>query len=396
MMDALLRWRSEFPILTDTTYMISNSLGAMPRAVYDSLQEYAETWARRGVRAWGEGWWEMPVDLGDSIASLIGAEVGQISMHPNVTIAENVILSCFDFRGPRNKVVTTDMNFPSVLYLYQQQLPPEARLEIVHSDDGISIDLEKLLNAIDETTLLVPISHVLFKSAYVQDVAAIVTHAHQMGAMVILDAYQSVGIMPVDVKALDVDILVGGVLKWLCGGPGGAFLYVRPDLAARLAPRFTGWVAHPQSFAFDPGPMQYRDDAFRFLNGTPAIPALFAARPGLEIMNQLDLAAVRAKSLHQTERLIALADERGYGVTVARAAKHRGGTVAFDVPHAYEVSRALNAREILVDFRPGAGIRVSPHFYTLDEECDQVIEEIDDILTTGVWRDFSTSRDYVT
>ena len=233
MNDPFLQWREEFPILHRTTYLISNSLGAMPRAVYDSLHAYAEAWATRGVRAWSEGWWEMPVTVGNLVARLIGAEAGTVTMHPNVTTAQAVALSCLDFAPPRNKVVTTDMNFPSILYLYRRMLPPEARLEIVPTGDGITIELEELLAAIDETTRLVSISHVLFKSGFRHDAPAIVERAHAVGAHVVLDAFQSVGVMPVDVRALGVDVLVGGVLKWLCGGPGGAFLYVRPDLARR-------------------------------------------------------------------------------------------------------------------------------------------------------------------
>ena len=235
-MDELLSCRPQFPILEHTVYMISNSLGAMPRGVYDRMREYAETWATRGVRAWADGWWEMPVEVGNLIGEIIGAAPGEVTMHQNVTIAEAIVTSCFDFEPPRNRIVYTDMNFPSVMYFHEAQKSRGAEIVMVESEDGISVPTEKVIAAIDERTLLVPISHVLFRSAYVQDARAIIEHAHQMGAYVILDVFQSAGIVPFDIKKLDADFAVGGVLKWLCGGPGGAFLYVRPDLTQKLEP----------------------------------------------------------------------------------------------------------------------------------------------------------------
>ena len=283
-MDELLRWRSEFPILEHTTYMISNSLGAMPRGVYDRMKEYADAWATRGVRAWEEGWWEMAVSVGDHVGALIGAAPGDISLHQNVTLTQAVIASCFDFRGPRNKVVMVDLEFPSILYFYQEQAAAAAgaRVEIVKSEDGIRVPFERLLAAIDERTLLVPISYVLFRSSCIVDARAIVERAHRVGAAVILDLFQAAGTVPLDVRALETDFAVGGVLKWLCGGPGVAYLYVRPDLRVQLRPTLTGWLAHQRPFDFEVGPIDRRTDSFRFLNGTPHIPALYACQPGLE------------------------------------------------------------------------------------------------------------------
>ncbi len=395
MTDPLLRWREEFPILSHTVYMISNSLGAMPRGVYDKMREYAETWATRGVRAWAEGWWELPVTVGNQIARIIGADPGTVSMHQNVTLASAIILSCLDFQGRRNKVVMTAMDFPSVLYLHQKFLPPQARLVVVPSEDGMGIPTEKLLEAIDEETRLVATSHVLFKTAYIQDVQAIVARAHEVGALVAIDGYQAVGTLPVDVKALGVDFYVGGCVKWLCGGAGGGYLYVRPDLAAQLEPRLTGWMAHPRAFAFETE-MAYRTDGFRFLNGTPSVPALYAVQPGLAIIAQVGVEAIRAKSVRQTARLIELAQERGFGINASADPKRRGGTVAIDVPYGYEVSRELIRREFLVDYRPQAGIRISPHFYSSDEEIELTIREIDDILRTKAYERHIGDRSYVT
>ena len=384
-MDELLKWREEFPILARTTYMISNSLGAMPRGVYDRLHEYADAWATRGVRAWEEGWWEMAVTVGDRIGALIGADPGDISLHQNVTIVQAIIASCFDFRGPRNKVVLVDMEFPSILYFYQEQQRYGARIEIIKSEDGIRIPLEKLLAAIDEQTLLVPISYVLFRSACILDARAIIERAHRVGAHVVLDVFQAAGTVPLNLRELRADFAVGGVLKWLCGGPGVGYLYVRPDLRAKFNPALTGWLAHQRPFEFEVGPIDRREDAFRYLNGTPHIPALYACQPGLEIIGQIGVERIRAKSLRQTQQLIEGALGRGWRVHTPMDPSERAGTVSVDCPHACEVTRELLARDILVDYRPQAGIRLSPHFYNRDAEIGFALAQIDEILATRAW-----------
>lgn len=385
-MGDLLKWREEFPILGRTTYLISNSLGAMPRGVYDKMREYAETWATRGVRAWEENWWDLASAVGDKIGAFVGAAPGSISLHQNVTTTQAVISSCFDFAAPRNKVVLVDLEFPSILYFYNEQRARGARVEIVKSEDGIRIPLEKLLAAIDERTLLVPISLVLFRSATILDARAIIERAHRVGAHVILDVFQATGTVPVDVTALGTDFAVGGVLKWLCGGPGVAYLYVRPDLRARLQPAFTGWFAHKRPFEFEVGPLDRRDDAFRFLNGTTQIPALYACQPGLEIIGEVGVERIREKSIRQTTRLIEGAQARGWRVNTPMDPAERAGTVSVECPHAPEVMRELLARDILVDYRPKAGIRFSPHFYNRDEEIDFALDQIGNILATQAWQ----------
>ena len=396
MTDALLRFRSEFPILESTTYLVSNSLGAMPRTVPARLAEYAEQWATRGVRAWAQGWWSMPVSVGDEIAPLIGAHPGEVAMVPTVTMAQAQILSALDYDGGRDTIVMTELDFPSVRYVYDQLATRlGARIVVVPSDDGVGIDEARLMAAIDERTRLVAVSHVMFRSAYVLDVARVCAHAHRMGALVSLDAYHSVGVLRVDVRAIGADFLTGGVLKWLCGGPGGCFLWVRPDVGATLAPTLTGWQAHRHPFAFEPA-MSYADDAWRWLGGTPAIPALFAATAGPQLLREAGMDAVRAKSLRQTSALIALADARGFAITAPRAADRRGGTVAFDVPHAREVAQALLARDVIVDYRPGAGIRVAPHFYTSDDELDAAVQAIDEILAKQQWKKYVHDKPVVT
>ncbi len=384
-MDELLKWRDEFPILDRTTYMISNSLGAMPRGVYQEMRAYADSWAERGVRAWEEGWWEMAVGVGDKIAPLIGAGPGEISLHQNVTLTQAVISSCFDFRGPRNKIVMVELEFPSIQYFYHEQRRHGARVELVPTPDQIRIDVDKLLSAIDETTLLVPISQVLFRSSFIVDTRAIIERAHRVGAHVILDAFQATGTIPLDVRSLGVDFTVGGVLKWLCGGPGVAYLYVREDLRAKLRPSLTGWIAHRRPFAFETGAIDAREDSFRYLNGTPHIPALYACRPGLDILNKVGIAAIREKSIRMTTRLIEGAKSHGWCVNTPENPAERAGTVSIECPHAFEVCRELLAREILVDYRPKAGVRASPHFYNREEECDFTLAQIEEILNTGAW-----------
>lgn len=385
-MDQLLEWRKEFPILESTVYMISHSLGAMPRGVYDRLQEYADMWATRGIRAWAEGWWEMPITVGDKIGKIIGADPGEVVMHQNVSICQSLIFSCFDFNPPRNKIVYEALNFPSVMYVYEaQSRDGRARVQMIESQDGVTVPLDKMLEAIDEETLLVPISHVIFKSSYMQDAKAIIERAHEVGAYVILDVYQSAGTVPFNVKDLDVDFVVGGSVKWLCGGPGAGYLYVRPDLRERLEPRTTGWQAHQEPFAFEVGPIKYADSAFRFLHGSPHIPCLYAASSGYDIINEIGVERIREKNIRQTNRLINLAIEHGWRVPTPRNPEERGGVVIIDVPHAAAVTKELIRREILVDYRPNAGIRVAPHFYTKDEEIDITIDAIKQILETRAY-----------
>ena len=383
-MDPLLAWRPEFPILAHTTYMISHSLGAMPNRARARMIEYADTWAERGIRAWEEGWWEMPVTVGNLIGRIIGAGEGEVVMHQNVSVCQSIVTSCFDWRAKRFKLVTDSLNFPSNNYIYHSLEAAGARVATAQSSDGMTLPVERILELIDEQTALVSVSHVAFRSSYVQDLAAITERAHKVGAMVVADLYQSAGAVPVNVRELGVDFATGGSVKWLCGGPGAGYLYVREDLRDKLRPAATGWVAHEEPFAFAAGPIQYAHDAFRFLNGTPNVPAMYAARSGYEIINEIGVPAIREKSVRQTTRLIALADEAGFRVNTCRDPKLRGGVVVVDAPNGYAVTKELARREILVDYRPQAGIRIAPHFYTTDEELDHTMSEIRSIVGTGV------------
>jgi kynureninase len=364
----------------------------MPRTVPEKLAEYARDWGDLGVKAWNRGWWEMPVNVGNEIAPLINAGEGEIVMLPNVTIAQTAVLSAMDFTKQRDTVVMTELDFPSVRYAVSEMAQRlGARVVVVRSDDGMTIDRDRLLAAIDERTRLVAVSHVLFRSAFMMDADAICARAREVGALVSLDSFHAVGIVPVDVKRSKPDFLTGGVLKWLCGGPGACFLYVSAAVRDQLKPALTGWQAHSRPFAFEDS-MEYTTGAFRWLNGTPVIPALYAAAEGPKILRRATVAAIREKSTRLTTRLIELADARGYNVNAPRNPAQRGGTVAIDVPHGYEVTQHLLSRNILVDYRVGAGIRIAPHFFTREDELDEAVSEIDKALESGSWQRFSEKK----
>jgi kynureninase len=372
----LLAYRSEFPILEHTTYLASHTLGPMPRQAADRLAEFSRMWAERGIRAWAEGWWRTPVEVGDQVGRIVGAPAGTTVMCQNVAIGEAIALSCFHPVDPaKNRVVYERGNFPSVRYLYQAQ--PD--LEVVVCEDD-----EEIVERIDERTLLVPISHVLFKDSVIQDVEPIVRRAHEVGAHVILDCYQSAGIVPVDLTALGVDFAVGGSVKWLCGGPANGWLYVRPDLAETLEPTYIGWQAHARPFAFEEE-LERASGASRFLTGTPNPAAHMAGTAGYDLIEEIGVGRIRDNSLRQTELLIELADAAGFGVHSTRDRSRRGGAVIVDVPEAAAVYAELEERAILGDFRPGAGIRIGPHFFTSDEEIHFAIAQVVEILETGAY-----------
>jgi kynureninase len=369
----LLGYREQFPILAETTYLINHSLGAMPAAAEERLAQYARDWKTRGVRAWDEGWWELPVTVGDQIARLIGAPPGSVSMHQNVTIAEAVVLSCFAFEGERRRIVYEEGNFPSVRYLYQAARGAEVM--VAPDDEGV-------VGAIDERTLLAPVTHVLFKTGRIQDVEAIVARAQEVGALVVLDAYQSVGTAPLDVTALGVDFAVGGSVKWLCGGPGAAWLYVRPELAETLEPALTGWQAHARPFAFEPE-QDYAQGAWRFLTGTPNVPALYAATAGYDVVEEIGVERIRERSVEQTALLIELLEGAGFEPGSPREPERRGGTVVVKVPEFEAVNRELAERGIIVDCRPETGLRLGPHFYNTDDELRFAVEQIAELSRRG-------------
>lgn len=382
-MDPLLAWRTEFPFVERVAHLISHSLGAMPRRARARVAEYLDAWDERNIHAWSDGWWTLPLETGNVLADILCAPHGSVTMHANATLAEAVVLSAIDFSGERNRLVCTELDFPSMLYLYEGLGDRGARVVRVPSADGLTIDPARIVGAIDERTAVVAISGVLFKTAALVDVAPVIERAHAVGVPVLLDAYQWIGAVPIDVTALEVDYLVGGSVKYLCGGPGAGFLYVRPDRLAGMKPRLTGWVAHAAPFAFDPGPMRYRDDGLRLLSGTPHVLCLYAARAGYEIVRAIGVEAIRARSVRLTSRIVECALAEGWTLHSPREAARRGGSVTIGVPDGEAVQRELDRRGVLCDYRPGAGVRMGPHFYTSDQDVERALGEMKDIVDRG-------------
>ena len=373
------RWRREFPILDTCTYLVSHSLGAMPRKAAEYLQQFADTWGSRGVRAWHEGWWEIGRDTGNLLAPVLGVAPDSISMHQNVTVAQSIIASCFSYEGARRRIVMTELEFPSNHYLFEGFRRYGAEIVYVPAPDPIRIDLQRFLDAIDERTLLVPLSMVLFKSAAITDVRAVIEKAQGVGAHVILDVYQAAGTVPMALADWNADFAVGGSVKWLCGGPGAGYLYVRPDLAERLRPSVVGWAAHEAPFAFATGPIRYAGNPERFQSGTPNVPSLYSARAGYEIVASIGVDAIRQRSLALTRRIIDAAARAGYRLNTPLDDRERGGSVIIDVPDAAAAADALIQRGVIVDYRPGAGIRMAPHFYNTDAEIDRAMATLAEI-----------------
>lgn len=384
------RWRPRFPILESCTYLVTHSLGAMPVGVHDKLRAYAEQWATRGVRAWAEGWWDSPVRIGDLLGRIFNAPPGTVAMHQNVSVIQSIVASALEFTPERNRVVYTDMNFPTNMYVWEGQRERGAQIVCVKSPDGIGVPTEALLEAIDERTRVVPISHVLYQSSYQQDAAAICARAREVGALVLLDSYQATGTVPIDVQALGVDMLCGGSVKWLCGGPGAGYLYVRPGLLERLEPRITGWAAHAAPFAFERGPQRYASNAMRLLNGSPAVPALMAASAGYEVVLEVGVDAIRRHSVRLTEGLRQDLLARGFELPGPADPARRGGSLTVRLrpdEHGPAFVAALERRGILVDHRPDAGLRVSPHFYTRADELREFAEVLSELREKRAWTD---------
>lgn len=384
MHDDLLSWRHEFPILERTVYLINNSLGAMPRGVRAELDRFAAAWEERGVRAWHEGWWEMAVETGDQLAPILGVAAGEIAMHQNVSLATAVFLSAIDYPEERNRIVSTELDFPTLGYLLEGERRKGAELVRVPSPDGIGVETEALVGAIDERTRLVVVSHVLFRSAYVIDVAAVARHCREVGALLLLDVYQSAGTVPIRLADWRVDAAVGGSVKFLCGGPGAAYLWVDPELLPTLEPTVTGWQADREPFAFRPGPIERPDSAWRLLTGTPNIPALHACRPGHRIVAEVGVERIRERSKVLTRELVdgisrPEMHELGFALRSPHDAERRGGAVTVWHQRAGEIGDALLERDIVCDVRAGSGIRLAPHFYNTIDECRTALAALGEI-----------------
>ena len=371
--DDLLAWRDEYPVLARKTYLVNNSLGAMRASVRTSLAAFADAWDTDGVVAWGD-WLPFMRSVADRVGRIIGAPPGTTVMGQNVASLLGAVASCFDFTGPRNGVVTTAMDWPGSHYLWGGLERHGARLTVVPSEDGVGVDGERVCAAIDETTLVVSVSQVFFKSSYVLDVAPIVARAHEVGAVVVLDSYQAAGIVPFSVTDLGVDFCVGGSVKYLCGGPGNGWLYVRPDLAETLRPVQVGWFGHARPFGFEWDAIEYAPGVARFTGGTPGVPAAYAAVPGYDAVLEVGVGRIRERSVSLTQPLLEGALERGFTVRSPQDPARRGGHVTIDPGDSERVHDELIARGFVVDHRPGVGIRVGPHFYNSAEECAAILD----------------------
>ncbi len=387
--EKLLAARAEFPSLESCTHLISHSLGAMPKAARTYANQFLDEWENDSITAWGK-WLPAVRSLADVVSGVLGVESGSTLILPNVSTIQAAVASCFTFDGAqkgrfagRNKIVYDELNFSTVHYVWREQERRGAKVVVVPSTDGIHAPIDALLDAIDEKTLLVPISHVLFRSSGVYDVARVVEKAKKVGALVLLDCYQSAGTVPLDLGKLGIDMACGGSVKWVCGGPGAAYLYIRKDLLPELTPMSAGWFAHAEPFAFDMGPMRWAEDVWKLIGGTMAIPAIYTARAGWETVVRLGVDNIRKKSLRQTRMLREELLKRDFTVNTPDIDAQRGGTICFDFEGAEAVSRELNARRFFHDFRPRAGIRVSPHFYTTDEELRSFLAALDEVRKNG-------------
>lgn len=369
-------WRQRFPTLERCTYLINNSLGAMPGTVPQSLTEFAGLWEAKGVEAWTEDWLPELRRVASLLEGLMTAPSGSVVVHQNVATLTSMVLSALDFSGDRSKVVLADVEWPNHGYLLSGHTALGADVTVVPTD-GIRLDLDRFLAEIDERTLYVPISHVLFRSSAIVDVAAVAARCREVGAYCLVDGYHAMGHLPVDVGAIGCDFYVGGSVKWLCGGPGVGYLYVRPDLHAKLKPREVGWLGHARPFGFD-ADWDAAEGAMGWLGGTPSMPALYSAREGYKIVTEVTPARIRATSRRLTARLVEGALERGHTLRTPSEPEQRAGAVTIDLGDETEkFSRRLIERGIIVDYRPNAGIRVGAHFFNTVEECERLVAALD-------------------
>ncbi len=376
------RRRGEFPTLASGIHLLSHSLGPVPRATRESMLAYYEAWEHHTSQdAWDTSRWEMSAAVGDRLAKIVGGKPGSVQIQPNASIGLSTVASCFDFQtSQRNKIVTSALDFPSMQYIWDAQARVGAKIEVVHSDDGITLATEDIVNAIDDATALVALSHVSFRSSNRIDVRPIVERAHKHGALVLLDIYQSAGAMPLQAAEWQVDFLIGGTIKWLCGGPACGYLYVRPGLQQELQPRLTGWVAHDAPFDFSEPPMRYSESVRRFAQGTPSIPALYSVLPGLQIIEEVGVETIRTESERRTEGMIEFALDRGWKINSPRNVNQRGGSVMIYVEDGPAMVKRLAERKVFVDCRPGVGLRMSPHFFNTDEELKEAMETLAELM----------------
>jgi len=370
----LSSYREEYPILASSTYMNSNSMGAMHRGSADALREFTELWAREGVEAW-DHWPKLIDETADMVARFFNGGTGNTTLGENVATFQARIASALDY-AQRPKVVIEELMFPNVVYVWERFARLGVELELVPSDDGMSITTERMLEAIDERTSLVSISHAVYVSGALFDVAAICERAHEVGALVMLDVYQTAGVLPIDVEALGVDILVGGSHKWLCSGPGTCFLWVRPELRERLSPMTVGWMAHADPFAMKPAPIELADNPWRFVSGTPSVPAYYVARNAYRNLLEVGVERIRSHNLALCRIIIDRAQAAGLTIHSPIEDQRRTGFVAVDFEGSEAASKALIEERYKLDWRPGCGLRIGPHFYNTEAEVERTISRV--------------------
>jgi len=368
----LVRYRDEFPIFEDKIYLNSCSLGALSRRSEARVADFLRIWHKRGASAWYDEWWAALAELRAGYADVVGSHPGEIALHASVSTATAVVAGLLDYES-RPKIVTTALDFPTVPYQWLAKQRHGVEVVVVASPDGITVPVEHIASAIDETTALVATSHVYFTTGAIQDIRAVARAAHDKGALCLIDAYQSVGQIPLDVSATEVDFLCAGGLKWLLGGPGIVFLYARRALIEELRPCVTGWFAHARQFDFDPSDITWHNDARRLEQGTPALAAVFAQLGGLEIIREIGVPAIRDVVADLTDHLVECAIDAGLRPTVAPASRDRSAIVMLPADDPAEDVRRLSSRNIIADARPGH-VRLSPYFYNVKADNVRAIK----------------------
>jgi kynureninase len=371
----LQRYRDDYPILATSVYMNSNSMGAMCRGAREAAAAYLDAWETEGVEAW-HGWTDVVNDTADTAARFFGGAPGHTTMGQNVATFQAAIASAIDFSGPRKKVVIESLMFPNVIYVWERFRQLGAELHLVPSDDGMTVPHERMLEAIDERTAIVSFSHAIYVSGALLDVQGICARAREVGALSMVDVYQTAGAVPIDVQAWGADLLVGGSHKWLCGGPGAAFMYVRPGLETRLAPRTVGWMAHADPFAFEPAPIRLADGPWRFMSGTPSVAAYYVARQAYQNLLEIGVPRIRAHNLALCRILIERAQAAGLTVHSPLDDDARTGWVAIDFPGSQAASKQLIEERFKHDWRPGCGLRLGPHFYNTEDEAHRTMDRV--------------------
>jgi kynureninase len=366
---SLESWRSEFPVLANSVYFLNNAMGAAPLGLKAKLEQYAEEQWRLGDQGW-KVWWPWVLAHGDRIARQINAPAGSVILDVGVTALVHRFASGVDFKGDRRRVVTSALDFPSVGYAWQGWQRHGAEIVVVPSPDGIVVDEEALIAAIDERTAVVSLSLATYCSGALVDVSRVAQKAHAMGAIVLVDAFQAYGIVPIDVEQLGADVLVSGTRKFALGAGESAFMYVRPSIASKLQPMLNGWFAHRDPFAFA-AEFEMAADTQRFMGGTPTVLPHYAASAGLDVIEAVGIDRIRSRSLALTSRIIMQADEQGLGLVTPRADAERAGVVCLKFPLSAEVAERLNASGFSCSHRPTSGLRLGPHFFNLDSEVDQ-------------------------